>query len=147
MTIIDKIIKENKLIEKPKEKYKTIIKNYNEPIIERDERGNTIHYKDSDGDEYWCDYDSNNNKIYHKNSDGYEYWKKYDSNNNVIHYKDSDDDEYWYEYDSNNNEIHYKDSWGQEYWKEYDENNNITKRLELRHGVYYLNGKELKKEE
>ena len=84
MTIIDKIIKENKLIKKPKEKKETIIENYNEPIIERDKRGNII---------------------YHRDSDGYEYWKEYDSNNNVIHYRDSDGDEFWQEYDSNNNTI------------------------------------------
>ena len=33
--------------------------------------------------------------IYSKNSDGFEYWKEYDSNNNQIHYNDGDGFEYW----------------------------------------------------
>ena len=119
MSVIDKIIKENKLkeVEEPKTQ---------EEVIEKDERGNIIHYKSPNGYECWKEYDSNNNEIHHKIPNGHEYWK---------------------EYDSNNNEIHYKNSNGWEYWKEYDSNDNVTKRLELRHGVYYLNGKELKKEE
>ena len=53
------------------------------------------YYKDSDGGEYWTEYDSNNNLIHYKDSDGFEYWKEYDSNDNLIHHKTSDGDEYW----------------------------------------------------
>ena len=35
------------------------------------------------------EFDSNGNIIHYKRSDGYEYWKEYDSNNNCIHYKKS----------------------------------------------------------
>ena len=38
----------------------------------------------------------NNNLIHHKDSDGYEFWKEYDENNNLIHSKDSDGCEKWY---------------------------------------------------
>lgn len=51
------------------------------------------------------------------------------------------------EKDERGNIIHYKNSNGYEYWREYDSTDNVTKRLELRHGIYYLNGKELIKEE
>ena len=44
--------------------------------------GNLVHYKNSDGNEYWKEYDSNNNEIHYKNSYGYERW--FDSNGNSI---------------------------------------------------------------
>jgi YD repeat-containing protein len=74
--------------------------------------------------EYW--YDSNGNMIHYKHSNGYEWWKEFDSNGKVIHIKDSNGLEAWYEYDSNGNEIHYKHSNGYECW--FDSNGNkITK--------------------
>ena len=36
------------------------------------ENGNIIYYKDSDGNEYWNEYDGNNNLIHWKNSKGSE---------------------------------------------------------------------------
>lgn len=102
MSIIDQIIKENKLIKNPEE---PIREEFKVLIQEKDERDNIIHYK---------------------NSDGYEYWKEYDLNNNIIHYKDSD---------------------GYEYWNEYDSNNILIKELRFMKGKYYLNDKELIKEE
>ena len=71
----------------------------------------------------------------------YEYW--YDSNHNLIHFKNSDGPEWQRDYDSNNNEIHFKNS-KVEYWIEYDSNNVLTRKLELKEGVYYLNGEKLK---
>jgi len=115
MHIIDKIIKEKKLKE---------VEIESEEIIKKDKNGNII---------------------YHKNSDGFEYWYEFDSNNNLIHSKNSDGFEYWYEFDSNNNCIHYKDSDGDECWREYDSNNNGIRKLVLRDDDYYLNDNLLKK--
>jgi hypothetical protein len=69
-----------------------------DPIREYDTNGNLIHFKNSAGFEYWCEYDSNGNEIYRKysGSGGYEYWCEYDSNNNLIHYKNSDGGEEWH---------------------------------------------------
>jgi YD repeat-containing protein len=39
-------------------------------ITEHDERGNPIHYRNSDGYEVWNEYDENNNMIHFRNSDG-----------------------------------------------------------------------------
>jgi len=82
------------------------------PVNEYDQNNNVIHYKTSNGFEYWNEYDENNNMIHHKTSDGYEYWKEYDENNNLIYYKNSGNFEEWKEYDENNNMIHYKNSNG-----------------------------------
>ena len=43
-----------------------------------------IHYKDSNGNEGWWDYDENGNLIHYKDSYGLEYWKRYDENNHCI---------------------------------------------------------------
>ena len=45
-----------------------------EPIIECDENGNLIHYKNSKGYEYWEEYDKKGNCIHTKDSDGREEW-------------------------------------------------------------------------
>jgi len=99
MKTIKEIVKENKLkIKKPEY-----------PITEYDKDGNIIHYKDSDGFEYWNKYDKNNNLIYHKDSDGDEYWNEY-KNNNLIYHKTSGGYESWYEYKNNkviNHLVHY----------------------------------------
>ena len=50
-------------------------------------------------------FDENGNKIYYKDSDGYEYWSEYNTNGNEIHFKDNYGDEEWFEYDSNGNMI------------------------------------------
>jgi hypothetical protein len=56
-----------------------------EQIIKYNSEGNLIYYKDSDGDEFWCD--DMGNYIYFKNSTGYEeWWRKYDENNNHFFY-------------------------------------------------------------
>ena len=85
---------------------------------------------DDDTVEYYL----NNVKVFehYKDSNGYEWWKEYDENGNEIHYKNSDGTEKWYEYDENGNDIHYKNSKGDghESWSEYDENNNL---------IYYKN--------
>ena len=75
----------------------------NYPHITKDSKENIIHYKDSNGFEYWAEFDSNNNLIHYKDSRGFEYWKEYDSNNNESHYKNSYGYERWF--DSNGNSI------------------------------------------
>ena len=71
------------------------------PHTTKDNKGNVIHYKDSNGYERWYEYDSNNNLIHCKNSIGYEDWYECDSNNNIIHYKNSKGVEDWYDSDGN----------------------------------------------
>ena len=72
-------------------------------LKEYDEKGNLIHYRDSNGYEEWREYDENNNPIHFRNSTGFEWWSEYDENNNVIHYRNSDGYEAWYEYDEKGN--------------------------------------------
>ena len=79
-----------------------------------------IHYKNSNGDEIWYEYDSNGNEIHYKTSDGFEVWYEYDSNGKFIHFKNSNGFESWREYDSDGNEIHFKNSNGVEYWCDSD---------------------------
>ena len=121
-------------------------------ITEYDEKGNEIHYKDSDGYEVWYEYDKNGNLIHMKDSDGYEAWCEYDKNGNEIYWKNSDGYEAWYEYDDSGNQIHRKDSDGYESWYEYDEKGNLStmKReiistvrtlTELNHGTNILIGR------
>ena len=54
----------------------------NYPLITKDSNGNVVHRKDSNGSEYWKEYDENNNEIHYKDSDGFEAW--YDSEGNRI---------------------------------------------------------------
>ena len=54
----------------------------NYPHITRDSKGNIIHYKDSNGDESWREYDERDNRIHFKSSNGLEVW--YDSEGNEI---------------------------------------------------------------
>ncbi len=97
---------------------------------EYDENGNEIHCKDSKGYERWSEYDENGNKIHYKDSTGHEWWSEYDENGNEIHYKDSNDFEWWREYDENGNKIHYKDSNGDEWWSEDHPDNPQNKKPE-----------------
>ena len=62
-------------------------------------------------------FNSNGNMIHYKDSNGYEFWKEYDSNGNMIHYKNSNGYEFWYhngveiskeEYDRIHNSCHGK---------------------------------------
>ena len=79
------------------------MKSDNYPHTTRDSKGNIIHFKNSNGFEFWREFDERDNKIHYKSSDGFEYWKEYDESNNEIHYKSSDGIEFWY--DSKGNEI------------------------------------------
>ena len=79
--------------------------------------------ENSDGYEWWSEYDSNGNEIHFKNNDGYEWWSEYDSNGNEIHHKDNDGYEWWKEYDSHNNQIHFKNNQGYEWWSDTHPNN------------------------
>ena len=58
------------------------------------------HYKDSNGIEWWREYDASGNKTHHKNSNGIEWWREYDASGNQTHYKDSNGIEWWREYDA-----------------------------------------------
>ena len=84
-------------------------------FMTRNDGGNrVVNYKESNGYEWWREYDENGNVIYYKYSDGYEWWKEYDENGNVTYYKDSYGYEWWMEYDENGNETYYKNSNGYE---------------------------------
>jgi YD repeat-containing protein len=121
-------------------------------LIEYDEKGKVIRYKDAGKLDTQYKYDEQGNKVYMRSSlylsDGkYEKWMDYDQKGNLIHSKDSNNDECWYEYnekgklihtkdingferwnkyDENSNLIHSKDSMGYEWWKEYDEKGNLV---------------------
>ena len=41
-------------------------------IKEYDEKGNEIHYRDSDGRECWYEYNANNRLIHYRTSDGFD---------------------------------------------------------------------------
>ena len=46
-------------------------------VIEYDSNGNWIHYKASNGEEYWYEYDSKGNRIHSKDSNGKVEWYSY----------------------------------------------------------------------
>ena len=94
-----------------------------------DERGNEIHYKGSNGFEYWREYDDKGNMIHHKDHTRWEQWFEYDERGNNIHYKDSYGYEVYSKYDENNNCIHYKNSTGAEVTLEYTEKEDTTTTL------------------
>jgi YD repeat-containing protein len=98
-----------------------------EPIREYDSKGKLIHYRGSNGFEYWYEYDTNGNEIHYRNSGGYETWCEYDTNGNRIHYRSSNGLEQWYEYDTNGKCIHYKDGKGYEEWYDSDGNHHRNK--------------------
>ena len=54
-----------------------------EEISRYDDRGNLIHYKHSDGFEYWREFDENNNRNYYKNSNGCELWFKWEDGERI----------------------------------------------------------------
>jgi len=75
--------------------------------------------KNSNGYEWWGEYDNKGNEIYYKTSSGYKMWKKYDNRGNNIYSKDNDGKEWWNEYDNKGNVIYFKDSDGKE-WRKKD---------------------------
>ena len=56
------------------------------PIIYRDEKGNTTHSRFGDGTEFWYDYDADGHITHVRRSDGTERW--YDADGNVTKWKD-----------------------------------------------------------
>ena len=56
-------------------KIKKAINKLDNSIMEYDENGNLIHYKNSNGFEEWYEYDENGNIIHIKDSDGFEFGK------------------------------------------------------------------------
>ena len=81
MKPIDQIIKKHNLIPKPKEKPKAPEKC--KPIIEEDSKGNVVHYKDSDGYEWWSEYNKRGKEFHHKDNDGFKRWSEYDKRGNA----------------------------------------------------------------
>ena len=82
------------------------------PFRIKDNNGNEIYRKNSNG--YWwkSKYDSNGNEIYFEDSNGVWWKSKYDSNGNEIYFEDSNG--FWWkrEYDSNGNQIYFENSGG-----------------------------------
>ncbi len=74
-------------------------------IEKKDDRGNLIYHKDSNGTEYWWDHDKSNNMIHGKNSKGCEIWQGWDERNRRIYYKTDTGYEQWYKYDEEGREI------------------------------------------
>ncbi|MCK9199310.1 MAG: hypothetical protein M0P49_06880 [Bacilli bacterium] len=109
-------------LERPKEST-TVFENWKE----YDDKGNLIHFKTSDGFEYWNEYDEGN-LIHFKTNDGYESWSEY-NNRKLIHFRDSNGKENWKEYDDKGNLIHFKDATGCEYWQEFDDEGNMIHRI------------------
>ena len=73
------------------------MKSDNYPHRTKDSKGNVIHYKASDGYEYWREFDEKSNVIHYKDSTGFEVWTEFDEKDNEIYYKNSKGDEYWYD--------------------------------------------------
>ena len=94
-------------------------------IKESDNNGKLIHYRTSDGYEWWYDYDTNGKLTHSRDSDGHEVWREYDINGKLIHYRNSFGLEVWREYDTNGKLIHSRDSDGYEEWYEYDTNGKL----------------------
>ena len=67
-------------------------------ILEYDNYGNIIYYKDMDGIESWHEYDGYRNCIYTRRSDGFEYWARY-QDGKLAWYKNNRGDEYWFKLD------------------------------------------------
>jgi len=53
-------------------------------IKEYDGKGNLIHFKYSNGYEYWQEFDENNKIIHLKCSNGYEFWYKWDGMEQIV---------------------------------------------------------------
>lgn len=83
-----------------------------------------VHVIDSNGSEWWEDYDHRSNKVHYKKHNIIEWWKEYDDYGRVIHYKDTIGDEWLKEYNDCGQVIHYKDK-DTEWYKNYDDYGNL----------------------
>jgi YD repeat-containing protein len=83
-----------------------------------DSKGNLIHFRCKDGNEWWYEYDADGNRIHTEYKDGTEIW--YSDNGHKIHGRTKTGVEWWAEYDYNGNLIHYTDKDGTAIW--YDSN-------------------------
>ena len=129
---------------------------------EYDANGNVIYEKDSEGIEYWFEYDDlTGNVVYAKDSTGFEmrcssitgktiYAKKsngiecwYGDNGKINHIKNPDGIEYWVDYDENGNTIHRKYPDGYEIWYEYDENDKLLSSHDTRGFIYRYNDRRI----
>ena len=96
-------------------------------IIETDENGRIIYYKDGRRDEYWQKYDEYGNLVYRRTYCSH--WERtYDSAGRCIYYRNIKRGS-WYEkeYDEAGNCIHHKSN-GTEWWQKYDERGNVIYR-------------------
>ena len=91
-----------------KEDFNINIEDENTIIHIYDKNNNLLKSIEIDYEESY-EYDNNNNCIHYKNSDGYEYWKKYDNNGNEIYYKDSTEYQCWFSYNENGDELYCKE--------------------------------------
>ncbi|MBR4789378.1 MAG: hypothetical protein IK024_00625 [Treponema sp.] len=89
---------------------------YMEYFNEYDDKGNLIHYKDSNGLEEWMEYDDKGNLIHHKFNSGTEVWTQYNDDGNAIYAIDSEGNEYIWEYDENGQLIYWKEGKWYEEW-------------------------------
>ena len=76
-----------------------------EEIYILDDNDRCVHYKDSEGVEYWSEYDKKGNEIHRKYLQGFEYWQKFDTDGNRIILENSDGD-LWV-YDKSGEEIYH----------------------------------------
>lgn len=94
-----------------------------------DENDRIIYTKEKSGNrqkEVWYDRDENGNIVHERNSDGEETWYDLDENGREVHgrrTKDGEKDgEWWYKRDERGNIIYTIDSQGREEWSSFDEN-------------------------
>jgi YD repeat-containing protein len=82
-----------------------VIKEYNED-------GKIIHYKRSEGKEYWKTYDEFGHLRSYKDSNGFGIWCLYAKCGKISSYSDTRGNWYHYSYDSDGREIYYRHSSG-----------------------------------
>lgn len=71
--------------------------------------GKCIYSLDMDGVEKW--YDNKGNLIHVKYNEDEEYWRTFNDNGNLIHYRDNHGYQQWCVYDENNKFVSFRDSY------------------------------------
>ncbi len=95
--------------------------------IKKYDKNNNLIYGKWHSVEYWYEHNEKGNIIHFKNSNNEEYWQEFDENNNLIHYKGLN--EHWFKYGENNEktEITKKEYNDIEFRKKEKEYNSRTK--------------------
>lgn len=93
-------------------------------IIEQDSNGNYTHFK-SDDYECWREFDERGNLIHYRNTNGKERYYEYDERNNLLTSRFNTGYVANYEYDEKNNIIHFHTNRGIESFNNYDEKDNL----------------------